>query len=531
VSTDPLASPVVVDGVVSDEKLSELLALQAEYPELDYKATIDLSTTAGLVELAKDVGAMRVRGGYLLGGVDSQGKLTGLLDGADPRPFDEANLVPKLLRYLSTPLELRTNVIERDGHKVLVICALPSPLGCTFCCADGMYTKDDKEVVVFRKGDVFWRDGTRSVRITQEGLEDVIRRRISTEKEAWIREQQEIRRRERAELEEAYGTRRLGEGPLGAVNLDLDTRELNLAALDLIRRDDTVALRHLLHDSLARARALVERDDVEDGIAELLDKLTCLAATFMAYGQQHWFEQLVALLVQIYSIPLAKGDARRFGYSAQIPTDETAPRVWLVVIERVYALGALAARLQDWESVRALTLQLPEPLIEDGYEANWLRHALTMASRAQQFEQRGDGQQVSLLSLARAVMGRLECLRPDGLSSEDDALLTSLAQFDVLSNVVAVGDAKTVEGRVFYSNFARFRQARMQRIVERLISDPQMRKTLFPMDDADLAIALNEIGRRARQEGVRYDGFQGWEGTAVDDFIRAHLPEPPSPQA
>lgn len=54
--------PVVVDGIVSEEKLAELLALQAEYPELDYKETIDLSTTRGVVELAKDVGAMRVRG-------------------------------------------------------------------------------------------------------------------------------------------------------------------------------------------------------------------------------------------------------------------------------------------------------------------------------------------------------------------------------------------------------------------------------------------------------------------------------------
>lgn len=36
----PLSSPVVVDGIVSDEKLAELLALQAEYPELDYKGMV-----------------------------------------------------------------------------------------------------------------------------------------------------------------------------------------------------------------------------------------------------------------------------------------------------------------------------------------------------------------------------------------------------------------------------------------------------------------------------------------------------------
>jgi hypothetical protein len=525
---DPLASPVIVDGVVSQEKLAELLALQAEYPELDYKATIDLSTTAGQVELAKDVGAMRVRGGYIVGGVDNQGKLTGLLDAADPRPFDEANLVPKLLRYLSKPLGLRTNVIERDGHKVAMICVLPSPSGCTFLSADGKYEKNGKEVVVFRAGDVFWRDGTRSVRMGQEGLEEVIRRRIVTEKEEWVQDQQEIRRRERTELEEAYRTRRLGEGPLGSVNLDLDTGELNLAALDLIRRNDTVALRHLLSDALARARALIETDDVEDGLAELLDKLTCLAATFLEYDQPHWFEQLVAALVDIYAIPIREGDIRRFGYSTSIATEETAPRVWLVVIERVYALGALAVRRQNWRAVQTLTLQLPEPLVEDGYDSNWLRHALTMASRAQQFEQRGAGQQVSLLSLARTIISRLECLRPDGLDPEDEALLTSLTRFDVLSNVVAIGDAKTTDSRVFYTNFARFRQSRLQPIVERLISDAEMREELFPLGDDDLAIALNEIGQRARHEGWQFDGFDGWEGTPVEAFIKEHLPAPRS---
>ena len=520
---DPLASPVVVDGIVSEEKLAELLALQAEYPELDYKATIDLSTTAGVVELAGDVGAMRVRGGYIIGGADNRGNLTGMLDDVDLRPFDEANLVPKLSRYLR-PLELRTNVITRDGHKVVLICVLPSPSGCTFFCSDGKYERNGREVVSFREGDVFWRDGTRSVRLGHDGLEEVIRRRIATEKETWVEEQQEIRRRERTELEEAYRTRRLGEGPLGTVSLDLEIDELSSAVLDLVRRDDTVALRHLLNDALARGRALIDVDDVETGLAELLDKLSCLGATFLEYDQPEWFERLVSTLVQIYGMPLREGDVRRFGYSTRIATEETAPRVWLVVIERVFALGALAVRGRRWAAVRTLTVQLPEPIAEDGYDTNWLRHAVTMASRAQHFD-REEGQMVSLLSLARTVIARLAWLRPDGLGPDDDALLTSLAQFDVLSNIVAVGDAKTVDGRVFYTNFARFRQTRIQRIVERLLSDTEMRAELFPLGDDDLAVALNEIGGRAQQEGWRFDGFDGWGDTPVAEFIAEHLPE------
>jgi hypothetical protein len=166
-----LGSPVVVDGIVSDEKLAELLALQAEYPELDYKSVIDLSTAEGKVELAKDVGAMQVRGGYIVVGVDNSAVLTGQLDSVDLQRFDEANLVPTLLRWLPEPLELRTRVARRDGHAVVVIYIGRHPSRCAFFRADGKYMRNGKEIVTFRAGEVFWRDGTRSVRVSQQGIE------------------------------------------------------------------------------------------------------------------------------------------------------------------------------------------------------------------------------------------------------------------------------------------------------------------------------------------------------------------------
>jgi hypothetical protein len=522
VATNSLVSPVVVDGVVSEEKLAELLALQAEYPELDYKETIDLSTTRGLVELAKDVGAMRVHGGYILGGADGNGGLTGKLDGVDPRPFDEANLKPKLLRYLSQPLELRTSVIDHKGHRVAMICVLPSPEGCTFFCADGMYERNGKTKVVFRDGDVFWRDGTSSTRINRQGFEEIIKRRIATQKEEWIREQQEIRRRETTDLKAAQVGRELAEAPLGSIHLDLDPRELTLAALDLVRKQDTIALRHLLIDASNRARVLIEHDDIESGLADVLDKITCLIATFLEYEQQDWLERTIALLVEIYAMPLHEGDARRFGYSTSIASTEPAPRVWLLIIERVFGVGALAVRRSRWDTVRTLALQLPESIASDGYDTNWLRHTLTMASRAQQFAV-DDAQKASLLTLARAVVSKLDCLRPD--APDEDRVLTSLAQFDILSNLAAIDDAGTTDMRVFYTNFARFRQDRIQGIVQRLLADRGMRSTIFKGDDGHLAGALKVIGDRAAREGWRYDGFESWDPTPVGQFIADHLPE------
>jgi hypothetical protein len=131
-----VSSPVVVGGILSDEKLGELLAYKTEYPELDYKSTIDLTTTEGQVQLAKDVGAMQVRGGYILGGVGNDGTLTGQLNKADLRAFDEARLAPRLLKRLPEPLELRTRVAERDGHKVVMFYVGGHPSGCAFFRAD-----------------------------------------------------------------------------------------------------------------------------------------------------------------------------------------------------------------------------------------------------------------------------------------------------------------------------------------------------------------------------------------------------------
>jgi hypothetical protein len=527
VAFSQLTSPIVVDGILSDEKLAELLGWQTEYPALDYKRMIDPNSTAGLVELAKDIDAFEVLGGYIVVGVDNHGSPTGEMDGVDPRPFDEANLVPKLLRYLPEPLEVRTRVLERDSHAVVLIYVGRHPAGYAIFHTEGQYERNGKPVIVFRVGDAFWRDGTRSVRISQQGMEAIIDRRIADAKTAWLEEQQEIRRRDQAEIAAAYESRQVGDAPIGSVSFDLETLELTTAALEFIRRgNEKIPLIHLLKEAVSRARDAIDRDEIESELANLLDKLTCLAATFLEYEQHEWFERVIATLAQIYSMPLGEHDARRFGYATWIDPAEKAPRVWLLIIERVFGLGALAVRRGNWGAVRELTVQLPACL-DSGYDTNWLRHALTMSTRAQHLqEQRGqDAVPISLLSLARNEVARLSCLRPDGLTPDDDAIITSLAQFDALSNITAIDDAGDARSRVFYSNFARFRQTRVQSIVERLLQDAEMRGTLFRRDDEDLATALAEIGKVASAEGVRYDGFDGWGRTPVGEFIERHLPD------
>jgi hypothetical protein len=518
---------VILDGRVTDEKLAELLDLQTEHPMLDFKQVIDLTSTPGVVELAKDVGAFQVAGGYIIGGVDGHGVPNGQMDGCDPRPFDSANLVPKLTQFLPKPLAIHSRVTEWKGHTVVIFYIEPHPDGYAVFKAVGQYPKpggkNGEMKVVFRESEIFWRDGTRSVRISQQGLREVIARRVAYAKTEWMEEQQ-LRQREREAIEAGYAGRELARAPLGTMNLGASAEELRLAVLELIRADDQVGLLYLLNDAQPRAASAIQRDQIENELAELLDKLAAIAADALEYEQEGLFRRIIGLLAQIYSSPLGPHDDRRFSMSTGIDPQEKAPRVFLEVLERIYGLGALAVRLRRWEAIRELTLQSPDQL--DDYWKNWLRHGLTMASRAQQFTETRDGGQkveVSLLTLAAQVIDRVPSLHAD--TDDQDAILTSLAQFDFLANLAAIDGSDSADSSVFYTNWARFRQERIQSVADRIITDRKVRQAIFrDHDDDDLALALRAVAKVAHEESIRYDGFWGWDRTPVGSFLEAHPP-------
>ena len=249
-----------------------------------------------------------------------------------------------------------------------------------------------------------------------------------------------------------------------------------LAVLELIRANDTVGLLYLLNDARPRAMAAIQRDEIETELPELLNKLAAIAAVALEYEQDDLLTRVIGVFAQVYSLPVADDGA--MSRSISISPEAKAPRVFLEVLERIYALGGLAVRLRRWEAVRELTLQFPEGL--DSYWKNWLRHGLTMASRAQRFTQeREDGKvEVSLLTLAAQVVEQESALHPD--TDDDDAILTSLAQFDFLSNLAAVDGAGSVDSAVYYTNWARFDQQRIQPVADRVISDPAVRQAIFP---------------------------------------------------
>jgi predicted HTH transcriptional regulator len=127
---------VVVEPIVSREKLLALLDEQSESSTLDYKRTLNLGkgNAEAVVELAKDVAAMQSEsaGGYIVIGADDHGVPVADLTADLAKHFDDATLRQKLGIYLTEP-EVRSAQHEVDGQTLVLIYVAPSEHGwCIF---------------------------------------------------------------------------------------------------------------------------------------------------------------------------------------------------------------------------------------------------------------------------------------------------------------------------------------------------------------------------------------------------------------
>jgi hypothetical protein len=201
-------------------------------------------------------------------------------------------------------------------------------------------------------------------------------------------------------------------------------------------------------------------------------------------------------------------------------------KFWVMVIERVYALGALAVRREHWHAVRRLALAggRSRGWEMEGYRT-WLRHALTMGARTHVFsERRGDRSvELSLLSLANRHVQRLPRLRPD-IPADEEAALDSLCQFDFLAALAVIEATGEADRSHFYTNFARFESRRVTPVVVRMIEDRDARNQVASLDDPDLALAIAAISQYASKEAFRWVGWTGFRDERISEFLTAHLP-------
>lgn len=532
--TVPDEPPFALDGGVTREKLAELLGVQTELAWLDYKRECDLSRGEGLVELAKDAGAMGILGGYLVVGADDSGTPTGLPAGQAPH-FDEATLAAKLAKYLPAGFAVRSAVHTVDdgtGPKaVAIVWVAPHPDGWSIFVRNGDYVDEHgKAKVAFRAGDVYARHGSRSEPWSQADIAAARAKLVSRAKDAWRAEHAE---ETRLALRSALAGAAAADGPAATFTWRLDETGFEDAAVELIRRDDDIPIRRMLRAALADAQEMVRTpgDDPAEDLADLLDRIAALAALGVELQRPVYFDLAVAALLDLYGWAVED-------LSVQTSRHRLVPVLWLRIAERLYAVGGLAVRLRDWPAVRKLALA-PVPALErDPSGRTWHRDALTQSNRAGLFkEPLPDGRtaELSLLLFARSVAARLPALRPDlpGGVPDDltgaDPLLASVCQLDFLLLVVAAAAAGATTARdvldVAYPNFSRAEGSRTNPIVTALVTDGDARDALLPgTDEAGLALVLALASQVATREGQRYWGWEGYTDDAVKAFLGRHLP-------
>ena len=202
----------------------------------------------------------------------------------------------------------------------------------------------------------------------------------------------------------------------------------------------------------------------------------------------------------------------------------TPAKVWLMIIERLYALGALASRKRDWMTIRRIAEARPA-LYQGDYYRSLVRHGHIMAARAGLLEDPQHSRVgASLLQLALQHVARLSELRPDA-APEDERILTSLCQFDLLMNLATVDATGRFAGAVIYPHFKRFYSHRSDPAVVALLEDHDARQVLFPQDDQALSNVLWSIGRLGSGEFFLVSGWDGYEDPRILELFQQHPPE------
>ncbi|CAN5479277.1 hypothetical protein BH20ACT23_BH20ACT23_27530 [soil metagenome] len=400
----------------------------------------------------------------------------------------------------------------------------PHPDG--FCAfqQDGMYEEGGKTKFAFRKGQVYSRHGTSSEPCNQADLLGIIEGKVEEAKESLRAEHTD---QLAALVNRLQTAQTLATAPASTLSWTMDEETFVAIIIEQIRRDDPIPLRLLLRRMESDAARLVSEGE-EAELETLLDRLACLTANFVLMERDDLFRQVIRGLVSIYNLGFdARGMTRR---DVPIP----AARLWLLVIERVMAIGLVLVREERWELARDLTLQRGKGIEFTQRRityVTWIRHATTEASRGGEFvhvvdEQRTDK---SLLWMVQELVQQSDCLR-QGLAADDERILDSLCQFDMLAMLSTLAEAARIgdfnlasRTHHYYPHFSRFYESRSLPMLEMVIADPALREQVFPgRSDEELAAATRWINHAATQEGFRYAGWDGVLSDRVAHFLQQH---------
>lgn len=497
------------------ETLVDLLNEGGERAGLDYKARCDLNKTGEKVELVKDIGAMLIRGGYIVIGADDAGQPTGTVTEEEARLFDQAVVQDKAQRYLAEGFEVRSARMEMDGNLFGLICVLPHPNGVAPMRMTGNYEDEQgRQVTAFTAGEVLARHGSRSDRWTAEDVREVIASLRAQEREVARAEFRADFIALQTAMTEAGA---VAGGASTALDWSLTPDVLCDAVIEQLRRQDRIPLLRLMQHATRDASESLRRQDPAD-FDLILDHLACLAATLMTVEELELAQRIIAVLADTYD---ALFDAS--GQPQAVLGATASARAGLEIITRVWALGSLATRRRRWSPIRELACHRPAAYGADHY-TTWLFHGAVMAARANLLNDPEQPQRgISVLVLAREHGVRLPPVRLDLAADDEDALTTSLCQFDLLACLIAIRmRIETTARGSYFAQFARWYAMRSDPAVIAVIENGDARQQIFPFDDDQLALALLDIAHEASRMAAPINGWDGYSDERISRFIQDH---------
>ncbi|GIF69310.1 hypothetical protein Ais01nite_73450 [Asanoa ishikariensis] len=500
---------VVVEPVLTEEKLRSLLDEGCEQAGLDFKTMSDLSITYDVVALVKDIAAMLSNelGGYIVIGAQDDGRPAPGLTARHLELFDESRVRSKIVKYLSEPFVLGVARHTIDGCPMVLLYVGASPKGFHIFSRNGDYEIDDSQAKggkrrgsEFRRGEVYVRRGTSSVVWEPDDRERIIAAIVARHKEDW---RTEYRDEISAMINVRLSAQNLQQLPAAAMTWRLDANAFDELTLELLRRSDHIPLRRALLQAVTDAASL----DLPD-FGTLLQRITSVAAQALTYREQPWFTDAVEALARIFEHPVGPGD--------RVANLERR----LHIAAHAYGLGSLAVRMTNWPAVRQLAEQQVRGSEFDFYR-NWFRYTIVNASRSRMLDEGSS----DIISLARNVVRGTAALHA-GVPADDDQILDSLCQFDALTGVVFLADPVGSGSPSYWPNFARYNHHRTEPIFVELATDQAMRRQVGGHDDEErIANAMGEIDAMAHQAGFQYDGWESFTYTrnmAVLDFLKRH---------
>lgn len=508
---------IVPDGRTDPEKLNELLG-NPEETHLDLKAKVDLTVAEDKLKFVKDAVTMSQRppGGYILIGVDDDGKpCTPVGTITDRSRFDGSRIGALIRSYIEGEVHVLVQIHEVNGNEIVMVYVqqnrdrLPVPFS-----KDGQYQGDDgKTVPVFRKGEIFVREGAENVPIRYAHWQDLLSayaEKVRTEAGAATQ----------SLLNEVIAARQQAAGVAPDVPLlfDMDEATFAAATVSLLQSGNDVRLRQFIKSLTATTGPAANLDD----FTAALDKWTIFCAQALHFERDDLVDEAIDKLRGVFKT---------------LGLDEIATRKRFAVVIRIYVLGSLAVRLEAWETVKSLSLQ-PVPSSTshpDFIYSSWIRNATVFVSRENLDADPDNPTRTRagfILSAARDLMVEHPAMRPDLADSQvpadditnNDIALNSLCEFDIAYCII-VAAMGTGHGSAYPSSAA-FDEDRAKPMAQRLVADASIRQRMLPgVPDLEIAVAIRDMYELAVGESARNHDGRWWAmPPSVDLWVNQNLP-------